>query len=464
MRPLRTDAAVRDPHRPRPRALDVLRHSRGAHPGHGGPRALPRAPASASARRSRTASTTTSRCRGPSRPRTSRRSRPRWRRSSSADYPFVREEVDRAEANRRFADDPLKLERIGELGDDEVISIVHRRPVHRPLPRPARARHRPAQALQAARTARAPTGAATSSRQMLQRIYGTAFFKKDELDAHLHRLEEAQEARPPRLGKELDLFMFHPFAPGAAFWTDRGHDAATTRSTTSCASCSATATRRSRRRCSTTRGCGRSRGTGASTGRTCSSCSTTRPGEHDFSLKPMNCPSHHLYLRREEALVPRAAAALRHLRRAAPERGVGRAVGAHARAAVPAGRLPHLPDARPDRRRGAAPHGLHPRRTTRRSGSRRRSSSPRAPSSGSATTRCGTAPRRRCARRSRRRACRTSSSRATARSTAPRSTSTSPTRSGATWQLGTIQLDYDAPERFDLELRRRGQRRRTARW
>ena len=70
--------------------------------------------------------------------------------------------------------------------------------------------------------------------------------------------------------------------------------------------------------------------------------------------------------------------------------------------------------------------------------------------SASATTRCGIAPKRGCAARSRRPACRTSSSPATARFTVRRSTSTSPTRSAAPWQLGTIQLDYNAPERFDL--------------
>src|SRR2546425_4250479 len=42
---------------------------------------------------------------------------------ASRDFPFVREVVDRAEARRRFADDPLKLERISELGDDETITI-----------------------------------------------------------------------------------------------------------------------------------------------------------------------------------------------------------------------------------------------------------------------------------------------------------------------------------------------------
>src|SRR5258708_4279575 len=41
----------------------------------------------------------------------------------AADYPFVREEVDRAEAKRRFVDDPLKLERIADLGANEVISV-----------------------------------------------------------------------------------------------------------------------------------------------------------------------------------------------------------------------------------------------------------------------------------------------------------------------------------------------------
>ena len=57
---------------------------------------------------------------------------------------------------------------------------------------------------------------------MLQRIYGTAWFKKEELDAYLHRLEESKKRDHRRLGKELDLFMFHPFAPGAPFYTDRG--------------------------------------------------------------------------------------------------------------------------------------------------------------------------------------------------------------------------------------------------
>src|SRR2546430_3315068 len=56
----------------------------------------------------------------------------------------------------------------------------------------------------------------------LQRIYGTAFFDKKELDAWLKQQEEARKRDHRRLGKELDLFHFHHFAPGAAFWTDKG--------------------------------------------------------------------------------------------------------------------------------------------------------------------------------------------------------------------------------------------------
>ena len=58
--------------------------------------------------------------------------------------------------------------------------------------------------------------------QPMQRIYGTAFFKDDELKQHLHRLEEAKKRDHRRLGRELGLFMFHPWAPGAAFWLGKG--------------------------------------------------------------------------------------------------------------------------------------------------------------------------------------------------------------------------------------------------
>jgi threonyl-tRNA synthetase len=56
----------------------------------------------------------------------------------------------------------------------------------------------------------------------LQRIYGTAFFDKKDLDAWMKQQEEARKRDHRKLGRELDLFAFHPAAPGAVFWTHRG--------------------------------------------------------------------------------------------------------------------------------------------------------------------------------------------------------------------------------------------------
>ena len=58
--------------------------------------------------------------------------------------------------------------------------------------------------------------------QPMQRIYGTAFFSEPELKAHLQRIEEAKKRDHRKLGKELGLFMFHPWAPGATFWLAKG--------------------------------------------------------------------------------------------------------------------------------------------------------------------------------------------------------------------------------------------------
>jgi threonyl-tRNA synthetase len=140
---------------------------------------------------------------------------------TAAFYPFVGVEVRREEANRRFADDPLKLERIAELGEGEVISTYTDGPFvdlcrgpH--VPSTGRLRH-----FRLLSTAGA-YWRGDSRRQMLQRIYGTAWFRKEDLDAYLHRLEEARKRDHRRVGRELDLFLFHPFSPGAAFWTERG--------------------------------------------------------------------------------------------------------------------------------------------------------------------------------------------------------------------------------------------------
>jgi threonyl-tRNA synthetase len=56
----------------------------------------------------------------------------------------------------------------------------------------------------------------------MQRVYGTAFFSDKELKAHLTQIEEAKKRDHRKVGRETGLFMFHPWAPGAAFWLRKG--------------------------------------------------------------------------------------------------------------------------------------------------------------------------------------------------------------------------------------------------
>jgi len=135
--------------------------------------------------------------------------------------PFVREELSRAKAQTVFADDPLKLERLAELGDGEVISTY----TDGPFVDLCRGPH--VQDTSYLKHFKLMTTAGAYwrgdvRRQMLQRIYGTAWFKKEDLDAYVHRLEEAKARDHRVLGKQLDLVMFHPFSPGNVFWTEKG--------------------------------------------------------------------------------------------------------------------------------------------------------------------------------------------------------------------------------------------------
>jgi threonyl-tRNA synthetase len=61
-----------------------------------------------------------------------------------------------------------------------------------------------------------------SNNEMLQRIYGTCWASKKELEEYLHRLEEAEKRDHRKLGKEMDLFHFREESPGAVFWHEKG--------------------------------------------------------------------------------------------------------------------------------------------------------------------------------------------------------------------------------------------------
>ena len=146
----------------------------------------------------------------------------RMKEVAAADYPFVREEVSRAEAKKRFTDDPLKLERIDDLGENETISVYTDGPFVDLCRGPHVASTGKIKHVKLLHAAGA-YWRGDERRQMLQRIYGTAWFSKEDLDAYLHRLEEAKKRDHRVIGKQLDLFSIQEdVGPGLIFWHPKG--------------------------------------------------------------------------------------------------------------------------------------------------------------------------------------------------------------------------------------------------
>src|SRR5438270_1400280 len=143
------------------------------------------------------------------------------RKVAAEKYPFVRDEVSRDQARKIFSEDPLKLERLSELGEDEVISTY----TDGPFVDLCRGPHVPDTSYVKATKLTSVASAywrGDEKRQQLQRIYGTAWWKQEDLDAYLFRIEEAKRRDHRRLGRELDLYLMSPVSPGAVFWTERG--------------------------------------------------------------------------------------------------------------------------------------------------------------------------------------------------------------------------------------------------
>jgi threonyl-tRNA synthetase len=135
----------------------------------------------------------------------------RMREIVAASVPFVRGELDRQEALDRFKGQELKRELIADLPEGETISIYTQgnftdlcRGPH--VPDTSRIR-----AFKLTKIAGA-YWRGDSTRPMLQRIYGTAWYSEKDLEAYLNRLEEAEKRDHRKLGKELDLFSFHEVA------------------------------------------------------------------------------------------------------------------------------------------------------------------------------------------------------------------------------------------------------------
>ena len=151
----------------------------------------------------------------------------RMREIIAADQPFVREEIPRAEALKRFADQPYKREIIESLEEGEVPAgetvTVYRNDGWADL---CLGPHLPSTGRLAAFRLMKLAGAywrGDEARPMLTRIYGTAWPSQQELDAHLHRLEEAEKRDHRKLGRDLDLFSSpEELGPGLWVWHPKG--------------------------------------------------------------------------------------------------------------------------------------------------------------------------------------------------------------------------------------------------
>ncbi len=139
------------------------------------------------------------------------------------DHPIVRKVVSRDEAIQKYEklNDHLKLELIRELPENAQITIYEQGDFFDLCRGP----HLPSTGKIRAFKLLSIAGAywrGDSDNQMLQRIYGTAWPKKAQLDEHLHFLEEAKKRDHRKLGRELELYMFSEEAPGMPFYLPNG--------------------------------------------------------------------------------------------------------------------------------------------------------------------------------------------------------------------------------------------------
>ena len=141
----------------------------------------------------------------------------------AGDRPFVREEVSREEAHRRFAamGETFKLELLNAIPANEPVTLYHQGDWFDLCRGP----HGPSTGRIGAFKLTKVAGAywrGDAKNPQLQRIYGTAFPTKEQLQAYLHQLEEAERRDHRRLGREMDLFHVQEEAPGAVFWHPAG--------------------------------------------------------------------------------------------------------------------------------------------------------------------------------------------------------------------------------------------------
>ena len=159
----------------------------------------------------------------PFRPEDFERIEEEMRRILGEDLAFERTEADREEVKRIMSErgEDIKLKRLEDIPEGEAITLYS----HGPFLDLCRGPHVQRTGQIGAIRLLEASGAyfkGDERNEMLQRIYGTAFATKKELDAYFARLEELRRRDHRRLGRELDLFSFHPEAPASPFFHPRG--------------------------------------------------------------------------------------------------------------------------------------------------------------------------------------------------------------------------------------------------
>ena len=147
----------------------------------------------------------------------------KMRELASQDLAYERRMMSKEEAKRYFADrgEPLKVQLIEEKGG-AIVSCYTIDDVFMDF---CTGPHVPSSGTLKAFRVLTSSNAywkGDAKNQPMQRIYGTAFFTNQALQEHLTRLEEAKKRDHRKLGRELGLFIFHKWAPGAAFWLAHG--------------------------------------------------------------------------------------------------------------------------------------------------------------------------------------------------------------------------------------------------
>ena len=147
----------------------------------------------------------------------------RMKKLAEENYEVAREVVTKAKATKTFKDrkEDYKLDIIKEIPKGEIIALYHHKEYIDMCRGPHVTNTKHLRAFKLTKVAGA-YWRGDSKNEMLQRIYGTAWKDKKDLETHLNNLEEAEKRDHRKLGRQLDLFHFQDEAPGMVFWHPKG--------------------------------------------------------------------------------------------------------------------------------------------------------------------------------------------------------------------------------------------------